>query len=129
MQFWAIMHLTERRYHDTAIVVAPAKGAAGAPELNPSLSPADGFGSIDDILNEVGHVVERANRRLAAQNIDVLNRYLKGEVAAYIGIYDGRSEGQYHLVFRRFPAETVVSEIANMGVPNGMLNIEVDGGL
>jgi hypothetical protein len=64
------------------------------------------FRSHQDALDFVRHSVEDTNRRLAAQSLNAVDRYRKGEVTAYIGIRS-RLNGSYgHLAFRCVPAHT-----------------------
>jgi hypothetical protein len=112
-----------------------ASEAAGAPEYDVAAALAKlkaeaaalSFGSHQDVLDDVAHLVEDANKRLAANNLNALDRYVKGEVAAYIGARQRRSERQYHFVFRCVPAEGVVLKVANSGIPPTMLDVQVDG--
>jgi hypothetical protein len=127
------MHLTERRYQDTASGVASEKSeATGAPvgKLgNETETAALRFGSHQDALDYVRHSVECANRRLASESLNAFDRYVKGEVAAYIGVKHRRTESQYHLVFRCIPAESVILKVADFTVPQRMMHIQVDGPL
>lgn len=61
------------------------------------------FGSHQDACDYTSHLVNEANRRLAAQNLDAADRYRKGEVAAYARGRYLRNGDQYHLVFLRIP--------------------------
>jgi hypothetical protein len=64
------------------------------------------FRSQQDALNYARHTVEDSNRRLAAQSINAVARYLKGEIGIYIGLRTLRDGHECDLVFLRVPANT-----------------------
>ena len=61
------------------------------------------FGSHQDALDYISHCIEDANSRLAAQNLNAVDRYKKGEVAAYVRVQSTRNGDQCHLVFVSVP--------------------------
>ena len=85
------------------------------------------FGSHQDAMDYVRHSVEDASCRMASQNLNAIDRYIKGEVAAYVAAVHWRSKSQYHSVFRCIPSEPVVLEVAHAGGPHVVLGINVDG--
>jgi 3',5'-cyclic AMP phosphodiesterase CpdA len=103
----AIIHLTEHRYPDTASFVdSEWSGSAGAPasSIKETEPAADGFGSIQDMLDGVSHVVDGLNRRFASQNVDALDRYIKGHVAAYSRVKSSRDGYPCDLLFVAVPS-------------------------
>lgn len=71
------------------------------------------FGSHQDALDFARHSAENANRLLAAQSLDAVDRYRKGEVAAYVGVRSRRGGHQYYLAFFRIPPESGASWAGN----------------
>jgi hypothetical protein len=122
----AIMHLTEQ--NSKAKANARQAGASDAAGSGCEAEPAAlSFSSDQDILDYVAGCVEEANRRFAAQKVNTVNRYIKGEMAAHISFRCGGSDSQYHLVCRAIPTESVILEVVNCcGAPN-VLDFEVDG--
>jgi hypothetical protein len=87
------------------------------------------FSSHQDALDYARHCVENANRRLAAQNLNALDRYIKGEVAAYVSFRSRGSERENHLAFRSIPSKGIVRKeiaISNSANP-GEDNICIEG--
>lgn len=86
-------------------------GAAAAAELgNKPDSAALCFRSHQDALDYDAHCVEDANRRLAAESIDAIDRYRNSDVCCYVRlrrckVATARSE-QCDLGFFRVPADT-----------------------
>jgi hypothetical protein len=85
------------------------------------------FGSHQDAMDYVRHSVEYVNRRMASQNLDAINRYVKGEVAAYVAAVHRRSKVQYHFVFRGIPSEGVILEVADASRSHVMGHVEANG--
>ena len=86
-----IMHLTEHQYPDTAICAnSESSEAAGAPvsPVEKTKPSADGFGSIQDILDGVEPFIENCNRRLALQGSNSVNAYLKFKVSMRVSEVD-----------------------------------------
>lgn len=61
------------------------------------------FRSHQDALDYAAHRVEYSNRIVTSQNLNAIDLYLKGEVAAYVRIKSSRDHSQYELAFLRVP--------------------------
>jgi len=78
---------------ETATLVADLKAKAAALR----------FGSEQDALHYATHLVEGVAGVFSRQNLNAVDNYRKGKVAAYVGIRIG--DDQYHLVFFSVPAD------------------------
>ncbi len=80
-------------------------------ELEP---PTLRFGSHQDALDYARHAVEDANSRLAAQSLNAVDRYRKGDIGIYIGLRSRKNGHQCDLVFSRVPADTKLAGTSNV---------------
>ncbi len=70
-----------------------------------SQAAAHRFRSHQDELDYAVHSVEDVNGLLAAQFVDALDRYIKGEVDCHVRFFDRLSKRQSDFVFRRIPPD------------------------
>lgn len=76
------------------------------------------------IADFVAHGIQDAARVLAAQDLNVLNRYRKGEVAAYLRFHISGTNDQFCLSFRRIPSS---SQDGAFTIPDGVPCPKLDG--
>ncbi len=105
------MRLTEQESQaKSGVVVSEETDSAGAPAdrklRDKSESAALSFGSHQDALDYAARFVEESSRRFAAQSLNAVDCYLKGEVAAYVRIKSSRNGHQSHLMFVSIPASS-----------------------
>jgi hypothetical protein len=102
------MYLTdENRCHN------PKNRQADAELITELKAEADALGccSAEDISNFAAHAVKDAARFLVEQNVNAIDRYRKGEVAAYIRIHLRQTDRQLGLAFLRIPSASENSGI------------------
>jgi hypothetical protein len=86
------------------------------------------LGSHQDALDFVAHSVEDQFCRPIAENFNAIDRYRKGEFAAYLEIIAGRHGHQCHLAFSRVPPDSSTCWTSNVALGPTMVDFGVEGG-
>lgn len=91
-----------------------------SPKSNKSEPPTLCFRSSNDALDYAHHVVEDSNSRLAAQSLDALDRYVKGDVCLVLRAHFTRNSRYSDLMLLSIPTGVGRGEAAGKAVDVGM---------
>jgi len=98
------MHLTEQT--SKAKVGHRQAGVSCAACSSDESEPAAlSFSSHQDALDFVARSLEEIDRTFAARDLNVLNRYCKGDVGIYVGLASRRTHCKFDLSFFRVPSD------------------------